>query len=284
MSKEAFFRIFDAKVQSVLLYSSEIWGCSKLDSMEKVHLLACKRFLGVPLKTPNRMVYGELGRFPLYVNSTMRCIKYWLRLLNLEETRLPRQAYNMLLLMDKNGKICWVSQIREILCRLGFGYIWLNQGTLDQCLFLQQLRQRLIDEYYQEWYATIRDRDRYADYRMFKHFLHCETYLSCIDLYCFRVAFTQLRLNALPLNNNLHRYSENASLRNCVMCEKEVEDEKHLLYDCVMYTDLRENMLSSYLHLPYVSLLNGMNAKMSLCLAKYVFHAMKRRIGNANAT
>jgi hypothetical protein len=168
MGKEAFFKIFDAKVQSILLYSSEIWGLKRLESIEKVHLLACKRFLGVPLKTPNRMIYGELGRFPLYINSAIRCIKYWFRLLTLPENRLPKQAYNMLLSLDRNGKQCWVTQVKEILCTSGFAYVWNNQGVEHVLPFLKQLRQRLIDMYCQEWSATLRDKDRYSDYRLFK--------------------------------------------------------------------------------------------------------------------
>ena len=72
MSLSTFFKVFDAKVQSILMYASEIWDCHSLKNIEKVHLLACKRYLGVPIRTPNNMVYGELGRFPLYVNSCIR--------------------------------------------------------------------------------------------------------------------------------------------------------------------------------------------------------------------
>ena len=99
MSQNTFFKIFDSKVQSILLYSSEIWGLQRLDSIEK----ACKRYLGVPIKTPNKMIYGELGR-SLFVNSNIRCIKYWLRILQMEQNWLPKQAYQMLLLMDEMGK------------------------------------------------------------------------------------------------------------------------------------------------------------------------------------
>ena len=113
MSQKTFFKIFDSKMQSVLLYSSEIWGLQRLDSIEKVHLIACKRYLGVPMRTPNKMVYGELGRYPLFVNTYIRTVKFWFRLLQLDQDRLPRQAYLMLKSVDDNGKDCWVSGIRN---------------------------------------------------------------------------------------------------------------------------------------------------------------------------
>ena len=43
------------------------------------------------------MIYGELGRFPLFVNSHIRCIKYF-RLLQMDQNRFPRQAYQICLL------------------------------------------------------------------------------------------------------------------------------------------------------------------------------------------
>ena len=107
MSQEVFFKLFDAKVQSILLYSAEIWGLQRLCSSEKVHMLACKRFLGVPMRTPNKMVYGELNRYPLYINAHIRCIRYWIRLLNMDENRFPKHAYAMLLSLDSNGNRCW---------------------------------------------------------------------------------------------------------------------------------------------------------------------------------
>ena len=126
MTYETFFKIFDSKVQPVLLYSSEIWGLQRLENIEEKkrfflsHLMAYKRFLGVPVRTPNKMVYGDLGRFPLFINRYISCIKYWFRLLEMGNDRLQKTAYEMLLCLDRNGKDCWVSRIREILCETGF--------------------------------------------------------------------------------------------------------------------------------------------------------------------
>ena len=63
---DVFLKIFDIKIQPILMCASEIWGTVRLDDIEKVHMMACKRFLGVPLRTPNKMVHGELGRYPLF--------------------------------------------------------------------------------------------------------------------------------------------------------------------------------------------------------------------------
>ncbi len=66
-SPSLFFKLFDAQIVPSLLYGSELWGIKARESIEKVHIQACKLFLNVPPHTPNDMVYGELGRFPLYI-------------------------------------------------------------------------------------------------------------------------------------------------------------------------------------------------------------------------
>jgi hypothetical protein len=39
-----------------------------------------KSLLGVKAQTPNYAVYGELGRFPLYLVGKERAIKFWLKI------------------------------------------------------------------------------------------------------------------------------------------------------------------------------------------------------------
>ena len=89
LSPKVFFKIFDTQVQPILLYSSEIWGFQRFDCIERVHLAACKKYLNVSPQTPNCMVYGECGRFPLYINSQIRCLRFWFKVLHMHEERLP---------------------------------------------------------------------------------------------------------------------------------------------------------------------------------------------------
>ena len=50
-----------------------------------VHLFGLKRYLGVDRKTPNDLVYGEAGRFPIQINASVRCVRYWLKLTRMDE-------------------------------------------------------------------------------------------------------------------------------------------------------------------------------------------------------
>ena len=74
------FWTFDAQIKPMLLYASEIWGTSRLRITESPHLFACKRLLSLGDKSPNHMVYSETGRYPLYIDSKIASLRYWLKL------------------------------------------------------------------------------------------------------------------------------------------------------------------------------------------------------------
>ena len=39
---DVFFKMFDYQIQPILLYASEVWGFRRYESIEKIHLSACK--------------------------------------------------------------------------------------------------------------------------------------------------------------------------------------------------------------------------------------------------
>ena len=75
--------------------------------IERVHLFAIKRFLNVSTRTPSALVYGETGRYPLYVNTYTTCIKYWLNLVRMPDNRLPSKSYKMFYDLHCKNKNNW---------------------------------------------------------------------------------------------------------------------------------------------------------------------------------
>ena len=105
MCRQTNFKIFDAMIQPVLSYSAEVWGLLvNNDPTEEVHLYACRRFLNVAAHTPNKMEYGELGRHPLKIDYFVKAVKFWFRLLHMDASRIPYQAFRMLISLDSDGK------------------------------------------------------------------------------------------------------------------------------------------------------------------------------------
>ena len=87
--------LFDKMVMPVLSYGCEIWGFYPAKAMEQVHKDFCKSILKVKRSTINEIMYGELGRIPLIVQRYIRTVKYWLKCLNIKQTRLTKVLYNV---------------------------------------------------------------------------------------------------------------------------------------------------------------------------------------------
>ena len=75
------FRLFNAQIVPSLLYAAEIWGHRESKQIERVHLYAYDLFITVRKVISNDMIYGELGRYPLYIEAIANCIQYWFRVL-----------------------------------------------------------------------------------------------------------------------------------------------------------------------------------------------------------
>ena len=76
------------------------------------------------------MVYGETGRFPLYVYVYTRMISYWAKLTSGNENKIVHILYKNTYTQYRNGefKNPWLAFINRILDRCGFSNIWGEQG------------------------------------------------------------------------------------------------------------------------------------------------------------
>lgn len=65
--------------------------------IESVHLQYMKQLLGVRLQTQNNFIYGELGRFPLQIYRVISVVRYWLKIITLEDRKYAKIAYKIML-------------------------------------------------------------------------------------------------------------------------------------------------------------------------------------------
>ena len=89
--------LYDKLITPILTYGGEIWGFSKHLQQERVHLQFCKKILGVKRSTQNDFVYGELGRAPLQSKLFYSIIAYWFKILETQETKYIKFAYQLML-------------------------------------------------------------------------------------------------------------------------------------------------------------------------------------------
>ena len=118
-------------------------------------------------KTPNDIVYGELGRYPLWINAAMRVVKYWFRLLKQPSNMYSRKAYLMLLNMHEKGHKTWVTRVKQILYEYGFEQVWLF-GCGNEDRFFSEFKDRLSSSFCFRWQQHLDTSGRLAVYSSFK--------------------------------------------------------------------------------------------------------------------
>ena len=274
-----FLKLLDSQVKPLVLYASEVWGVLRYDTIERVQLFALKKMLGVTKKTPNCLVYGETGRYPLYVDSRVRAVSYWLKIVNMDEDRLPKLAYRRELL-ERRKKYNWALEIKNILDRAGFSNVWLEQGVRYPKAFTKELNRRLKDIYIQDWHNKCTNTDRCATYVTFKKEFQMERYLKELDLSKFVYALARLRMGTAGLNCS-RIYTQTDPDLNCPFCKDKRETELHLLKECKAYQLLRNQYLNP--HYAHESLLTieqylyPTDTHTLKSLAQYIYHALTHR-------
>lgn len=240
-------KLFDSLVQPILMYGSEIWGFHKADDIEKVHVKFLKQILGVRRQTNNIAVYGELGRFPLFVLRKIRILKYWFKVLTSQGSLLHKVYIQQLNELNYGfNENNWAFQVMSLLNQLGFTYIWNSQNITK--LQLNMVIQCVYDQYYQTYYESINSSSKLETLKCMNKIFGFEKYLSCISDDSHRIAVSRFRCSAHKLMIEEGRYRNiERKLRICQFCNLNViENEYHFLLVCPAYRDLRATILPNY--------------------------------------
>ena len=137
--------------------------------------------MGVNKSVNDCVALGECGRFPLCIDHHVKCVKYWCKLLCMSEERYPRNCYIMLKRQDDIGRNNWVTSVKNLLYRYGFGFVWLSQEVGNVNEFILSFKQRLIDCKRQNWFENVNISARCDTYKHFKSLLTPEKYLICLN-------------------------------------------------------------------------------------------------------
>ena len=226
------FKLFDAMVKPILCYAAEIWGYAFSEQIESIQAGFCKRFLGLSRNANNCMALGECGRYLMCTTYYTKCIKYWCHLLCMNDNRYPKNCYRMLKSHAEIGRSNWASNIRDLLYRFEFGFVWLSQDVGNVSAFIQQFRQRVIDCSIQSWHSDIDFASKYEHYKNFKTLLNVERYVSGNLPFYIRKSVAKFRCSN-HLNIGVGRHANiQREFRTCSFCILKdniysIEDEFH---------------------------------------------------------
>ena len=283
LSAKILCQLFDAFVGSILGYSCETWGKSKSKDIERIHLKFCKRILCVNNRSCNMAVYGELGRYPLYITRYIRIVKYWFKIMN-SNNIIIQDVYNDAYGDYLKGKKNWVSDVKSIFDDFGFSEVFINP-TFDLKEFVPLLKERMIDCFKQEWFAKISNSTMLTLYKHVKSNFKSEEYLDKLPLLS-RSYICKLRISAHSLQIQTGRFSRNNIPRNerlCQVCQNgEIEDEFHFSLVCPKYEHLRRKYLDKYFYIrpsmfKFIALLSSNELNVLSMFGNYLTAAFSLR-------
>ena len=86
------------------------------------------------------------------------------------------------------NKVTWVTLLRDLLGNLSFMVVWLQQSVGDRVLFLNLVKQRLTDQFIQNWNSSLNDSTHALFYRNFSS--GYKTYLDFVSVGKLRFALS----------------------------------------------------------------------------------------------
>ena len=247
--------LFDKTIVPILTYGSEVWGFEKFDILQKLQVKFYKIVLKLRVSTPNMMVFGETGRFPLRVDVKVRILSFWYKLISEQnKNKLSSIIYKLQHRLYCNGthESLYLKFIRACLIEVGLPHIWYSQNVtnINFLWFKNHIKQPSKDLFIQEWHANINDivtNPIFINYRLFKSTFQQEPLIKLLPNDCvtqlvkFRTTNNRLPVNQLRYEGVLRHQ------RICVKCNlQEVGDEFHYIFVCPFFSTKRCELIPKY--------------------------------------
>jgi hypothetical protein len=272
--------LFNTMVIPIMMYGAEVCGYTNSKLIDKLQLRFCKMLLNVKRSTPNVMVLGELGMYPLDIYIKVKMISFWLKLTQSNKCKLSYIMYKLLYILGDVSP--WLTEIQSICNNAGFQYIWLSQDVginvewLKECIF-----QRCKDQYEQLWHEQINNSSKCIIYRMYKTEFKFEKYLVN-STFKLRQIYTKFRCRSsrIPIESGICSGTQRQD-RSCSLCAiNEVGYEFHYIFICPFFKNDRILLLENYFwHSPSafkMNLLFNTSGKRLKNLCKFIEITMKQ--------
>jgi len=252
--------LFDKMVLPILLYGCEIWGYENCEQIEIFYRNFLKRVLKVHRFTTGCMTYGEVGKYKLRSAIDKRMVNYWSRLVTGKDTKYSAILYKLTLALyhentadtdtvrvdDPSFKpINWIPKIKETFENCGLSFIWLSQSNHNPNWLKLAMNQRLSDIDMQNWCAERDNNTCCLNYRIYKHCLKFEDYLTKLD-YSDRMTLCKFRCGNIKFPSNSQRFDPSID-KSCNLCDLDlIGDEFHYLFVCKYFNKERSKFLTLY--------------------------------------
>ena len=161
---------------------------------------------------------------------------YWLKIVTGCKPMYVSQLYQASLSwLDNTASQNWARQIKQLLCSVGFGDVWYNQGVANPSIF-KAFRDRILDIYEQNWNASLQNSPRARFFRSVVNEHQLYNQLHMLDKKIHRIALARFMAKSHHLGVETGRWTRPIipyEQRLCKNCQK-LDDEYHFLLECIL--------------------------------------------------
>ena len=260
MPFDVYSKLYDSLVWPVIAYGAALWGDRTFACIDAVQNRAMRFYLGVGRYTPTAAVAGDMGWEPTIVKQ-WKCVgSFWSRLCNMDNSRLTKKIF--LYSFHQNDKCKnWTYRVSEFFKKLNCNEFLNIDQPISKRKLSDSIRSRLMQNYLCDWkfkvnseHGTRRNTgNKLRKYKLLKDDYRAEQYCKILMSQSHRAAFAKFRAGVAPLRIETGRYEGlHQSRRVCPFCPDYVEDEYHVIFDCDLYNELRQELFqTAVIHNPF---------------------------------
>ena len=128
---EDFLLIFSLEflMLQLLQFIAHFWAFKEHPKVNQIQYNALKFFFSLGKASPIAALLGDFGWVPIQMRLEYALLKYWYRVCNLPQERLPKKVFIWAGKIADLGKKNWVSQVRLLLGELNLTYAFINAGN-----------------------------------------------------------------------------------------------------------------------------------------------------------
>ena len=233
-------KLYNSCVVPILDYQSSVWGFKAYNDIDSIQNRSIRYFLGVHRFAPKLAINGDMGWMPSTERRWYNMIRYWNRLVNMDDNRICKKVFVWAYTICHNN---WSSEVKEIMSKLGITRHFESRSPWN----LNDVKVSLQDLHARGWPAKTLSVPKLRSYVKYKTEYCPERYVTMNLKRNERSLLAQFRCGILPLRIETGRYvGEKPEERLCKICNsQQTEDETHFLLHCPFYSILRETLFSS---------------------------------------
>ena len=127
LSINAGIKLWETMVRPTLEYAAEAWGGGNWLQAEQIQNTVGRTLLGLSSKTAMEVARGELGWISMKARRELKLLRYWGKLLKMEDSRLVKQIYRSCKPVTTGLKGSFCHSIQNILVNLNLGHLWFSE-------------------------------------------------------------------------------------------------------------------------------------------------------------